>query len=269
MPRSITGTPLRRRTSRIAALLAAPAAAICLLSGCSAGQVDQTSTMVAAVPGVQINSKPNGQAALRDVRIVYNSPEGYPVDGTAPLSVYIANNNPGKPLVLRGVTATAKDGGAIGTVVLTGGRPEVGAQPSPTPSAASTSHAASAAPSASASGRASAAPSGGASGSANPSASETQSASENESAKPSPSASAAGLTIPANGYAKLDPHSGAYLAITGLAQPLAPGSVVRVTFDFEGESPLQIEVPFSVPLSPAPRITTSVNEHEESGAHGE
>ncbi|NJC73871.1 hypothetical protein HC031_29775 [Planosporangium thailandense] len=257
MPRSITGTPSRRRMSRVAALLAAPAAAVCLLSGCGAGQVNQTTSMVAPIAGADVNSKPHGQASLRAVEVKYNSPEGYSAGETAPLSLYIANNDAGKPLVLRSVTATDASGAPIGTVVLTGGTPSVGTGAAPSASATGEPAATEGAggPSAGPSHRASASPSRRAAASANPSASESpsESASESPSEAPSPSPSAASVTIPASGYARLDPDSGAYLAITNLTTSLRPGSSVLVTFTFEGEDPLQVPVSFAVPLSPAPR----------------
>jgi hypothetical protein len=224
--RSIIGTPSRRR-SRIAALLAAPAVVACLLSGCSAGQDAQTARMVPPVPGAEANSKPHGQAALRNVQIRYNNPQGYPARATAPLSVYIANNDLLKPLVLRGVTAASTKGGArLGSVVLMGGTPDIGVAgglqsipaTSPSPSAVPS-------PVASAAG----AP-----------------------AAPSAAVAPASLTIPANGYARLTMEAGAYLAITSIAEPLGPGSSALVTFTFEGEDPLEIAVPFGVPLSPPP-----------------
>ncbi|MCW2643558.1 MAG: hypothetical protein JWP76_5864 [Dactylosporangium sp.] len=234
MARSIIGTPSRRRMSRVAALLAAPAAVIGLLSGCGAGQEAQTARMVAPVAGNEANSKPHGQAALRDVQIRYNNPQGYPVGATAPLSLYIANNNPLKPLVLRGVTAVSKKGGAkLGSVVLMGGAPDIGVGAGG-PSVPVTSPSLSVVPSSVAPGqRASAAPS--------------------VAATPSAAGAPASLTIPPNGYARLTVEARAYLAITSIAEPLQPGSSALVTFTFEGEDPLEIPVPFGVPLSPPPR----------------
>jgi hypothetical protein len=235
--RSIIGTPSRRR-SRIAALLAAPAVVACLLSGCSAGQDAQTARMVPPVPGAEANSKPHGQAALRNVQIRYNNPQGYPARATAPLSVYIANNDLLKPLVLRGVTAASTKGGArLGSVVLMGGTPDIGVAGG-LQSIPATSPSPSAVPSPVASGRrASAAPSA-----------------AGAPAAPSAAVAPASLTIPANGYARLTMEAGAYLAITSIAEPLGPGSSALVTFTFEGEDPLEIAVPFGVPLSPVPPL---------------
>jgi hypothetical protein len=223
--------------------------------------------MVAPVSGVDINSK-HGLAALRDVQIKYNNPQGYPAGATTPLSLYIANNDPGKPLILKSVTAVSRQGGApLGTVLLMGGAAETGVLPSGEPSeTASASRGPSAIPSVAPSRRASATPSAGraASASAAPSAGASEGPAAGASAAPpsaAPGSSPAGappsLTIPANGFARLEPGHGAYLAINTIAQPLQPGSSTLVTFTFEGEDPLEVSVPFGVPLSPVPRLTPS------------
>ncbi|MGC9671152.1 hypothetical protein ACNTMW_31975 [Planosporangium sp. 12N6] len=212
-----TGTPPRRRTSRVAALLAAPTVAVCLLSGCSADQKAQTSRMVAPVAGNEANSRPHGQAALRDVQIRFDHPQGYPAGASAPLSLFITNNSALKPLVLRGVTAVnGRSGATLGTVVLVGGAPDIGA--------------------------------GGPSATAIPS---TDPSEADEPASPA-AVSPAGLTIPPNGYARLDVGHGTYLAVRDLTEALGPGSTAHVTFMFEGEEPLTVAVPFGVPLSPPP-----------------
>ncbi|NJC66577.1 hypothetical protein HC028_18990 [Planosporangium flavigriseum] len=201
--------------SRVAALLAAPAAAACLLAGCGAGQEAQTSSMVPPVAGNEADSRPHGQAALRNVQIRYNNPQGYPAGATAPLSLYIANNSLSKPLVLRSVAAaSAKSGTRLGPVVLLGGAPDIGA------------------------------------GVGEPSISAPSAAAP--SANPSTSGAPARLTIPPNGYAQLDADHGGYLAVRNVTEALAPGSTARVTFTFEGEDPVVMAVPFGVPLSPPP-----------------
>lgn len=256
MPRSITGTPPRRRSSRVAALLAAPAAAMLsglLLSACSAGQISQTDTMVPAVPGANADS-PKGLASLRNVQIKYNSSQGYQAGATAPLIVYVVNNDVNRPLVLQGVTAaTTKGGPSVGTVILSGGAVDVEKSPSGTPSA-SASASASASPSASASASASAPASASASGSAKPSASATPSGAP--SATPSGSA-VINLTIPPNSFARLAPDVGGYLAISGLTQAFGPGSTAYLTFTFDRDEPTGIVVPFGTPLSPVPRLEPS------------
>jgi hypothetical protein len=250
VPRSITGTPPRRRSSRVAALLAAPAAAMLsglLLSACSAGQISQTDTMVPAVPGANANS-PKGLASLRNVQIKYNSPQGYQAGAVAPLIVYVVNNDINRPVVLQGVTAAATKGGpSLGTVTLAGGAVDVEKSPSGTSSATPS---ASASPSAVASASASAS----ASGSAKPSASATPSGTP--AATPSGSA-VINLTIPPNSFARLAPDVGGYLAISGLTQALGPGSTAYLTFTFDRDEPTEIVVPFGTPLSPLPRLEPS------------
>jgi hypothetical protein len=248
VPRSITGTLPRRRSSRVAALLAAPAAALLsglLLSACSAGQISQTDTMVPAVPGANADS-PKGVASLRDVQVKYNSPQGYQAGAVAPLIVYIVNNDINRPLVLRGVTAAVSKGGpSLGTVVLAGGAVDVEQNQSATPSA-SASHSAS--PSASAS--ASASPSG--------SASATPSGSPSATPSASPSGNAViNLTIPPNSFARLAPDAGGYLAINSITQAIGPGSTTYLTFTFDRDEPVEMPVPFGLPLTSLPRLEPS------------
>ena len=249
MPRSITGTPPRRRFLGVAALLASPAAALALMSGCSAGQISQTDNMVPAVPGTNLDVQGGAvDASLRNLMITYNAPEGYPVGGTAPVVVFVANNNQDQPLVLASVTATdGKGGPSLGSVVLTGG--SVSTQKNPAPGASG-----SAAPSASAS----AVPSASASASASPSTAPSGAASATPTGGPSaPTGSPINLTIPANSYVQLDQQLGAHLAITGLTRPLAPGHQAYLTFTFDGAPPAGTPVPFEVPLSPPPRVVPS------------
>jgi hypothetical protein len=249
VPRSITGTLPRRRSSRVAALFAAPAAALLsglLLSACSAGQISQTDTMVPAVPGANADS-PKGVASLRDVQVKYNSPQGYQAGAVAPLIVYIVNNDINRPLVLRGVTAAVSKGGpSLGTVVLAGSAVDVEQNQSATPSAPASP---SASPSASAS--ASASPSG----SAKP-APPSGSPSATPSASPSGNA-VINLTIPPNSFARLAPDAGGYLAINSITQAIGPGSTTYLTFTFDRDEPVEMPVPFGLPLTSLPRLEPS------------
>jgi hypothetical protein len=255
VPRSITGTLPRRRSSHVAALLAAPAAALLsglLLSACSAGQISQTDTMVPAVPGANADSA-KGVASLRDVQVKYN-PQGYQAGAVAPLIVYVVNNDINRPLVLRGVTAAVSKGGpSLGTVVLAGGTVDVEQNQSAAPSA-SASHSAS--PSASA--PASTSPSASPAGSAKPSASATPSGSPSATPSASPSGNAViNLTIPPNSFARLAPDAGGYLAINSIAQAIGPGSTTYLTFTFDQDEPVELSVPFGLPLTPLPRLEPS------------
>lgn len=91
----IDTTATRPRRARLAtALVAAAAGAALALTGCSAGQVTQTSVQAAAVNGANITS---GHIALRNVHVIL--PEGdsefaLESGGTAELSFFIVNNDP-------------------------------------------------------------------------------------------------------------------------------------------------------------------------------
>lgn len=125
----------RHRTLRAAAvsalLLSVSASG---LAACSAGQITQTSTQVASVPGANADVKvaPNGAAllALRNVMFAYNDPAGHPVGGKAPLIVRIFNES-ALPVKLTGVEAPG-----FGQVVLSGKAGEqVGTTAAPSPGA--------------------------------------------------------------------------------------------------------------------------------------
>jgi hypothetical protein len=244
----------RIRPPRLATLFAVPAAALAVLSGCSAGQISQTDRMVPAVPGANVDS-PHGLVSLRNAMIKYNGSKGYPVGATAPLVVYIVNNSLDSAVTVRGVSAADRAGGAsLGTVVLAGGATDIETNPSATPSAwASGGGSASASPSGggspASSDGGSPAPSGG--GSPAPSG-DSPSATP---ATPGPSANATvNLRIPPNSYARLVPGAGAYLAITGLTASLKPGSSAFLTFNVAGDEPFGAEIPFGLPLSAPARV---------------
>jgi hypothetical protein len=121
----VTASRSSRRARLCAALVTGAVALVAglALASCSAGQITQTSSQVAAGPGANANL---GPVALRDLLIAYNAPDGYPQGGSAPLIVRIFNNGE-KPVTL--VTATAE--GAAEKVLLVGGpvMPTPGAAP--------------------------------------------------------------------------------------------------------------------------------------------
>jgi hypothetical protein len=247
VPRSITGTLPRRRTTGVAALLIAPATALAMMSGCSAGQVSQTDDMVAPVPGLSVDSA-DGKVSLRNVMIKYAGPDGYRVGGTAPLIAALINNDPSAAITLSGATAATRDGKPLGTVTLAGGAADIEGNPPPGQPGAATS--ASARPSTSATASA------GASASASASARPSGSAEPSGSTEPvAPPVAPLNLKIPADSFARLSPESGAYLAITGLTQKLVPGDTAYLTFTVDGKEPIKAPVPFETPFSPPPRAT--------------
>lgn len=251
MPRSISGMG-RRSAGTAVALSVATVTAAGLLSGCGAGQVTQTGQMVAAVPGISVDSTDQQRSvSLRDLTVAYPGSGGYRAGGTAPLAVRIFNNRQDRAITLTGVQVI---GGATGgTVILAGsGVPATGsaspaavppagppAAGTPSPSAVRTSPASRAPASVPAS-----APAG--SPAAPPAAS-----------SPAPAPGGNGrlsVTIPPSGFVLLVPGSGRYLAITGLTSAYGAGQTVSLRFAFDGGLTVDaLGVPIAPPDAPLPR----------------
>jgi hypothetical protein len=224
---------INRRRTRLGAVLVGASLltwAAAALSACSAGQITQTETQVAAVPGVNASSA-DGQISLRNGMIVYAAK--YPPNTTIPLDLRLINEGAQTARLTGAVTA---DGN--GQVVLVGGP-----SPSPSPSAAAPS------------------PSGSASPSSRPSGSASASASASPSAAPSPtSVGSAQLNVelPAGQIVVLSStqKGASYLAITGRSSELLAGQTVGVNLTFtyaDGKTQtttLSADVPVGTPLSP-------------------
>ncbi|MGW0040633.1 hypothetical protein [Rhodococcus sp. NPDC003348] len=89
-------TALNASTRRVATAVALAAAAAISLSACSAGQITQTSTQVAAVNGNYANQ---GDISLRNVHIVYPNSEEYSLKpgGTVALAFTAVNESQHQP----------------------------------------------------------------------------------------------------------------------------------------------------------------------------
>ncbi|GAA3279111.1 hypothetical protein Dvina_01245 [Dactylosporangium vinaceum] len=252
MTRSTQATPLaRRRTVLSAALMATAAFGLGVLSACSAGQITQTDTQKAAVPGISVDSA-DGKIALRDGGIPYA--DQYKTGATVPLSVHFFNNAQ-QSVKLTGATSDN------GTIVLVGG---------PQPSVAPTSAAAS--PSL-------AAPSGSAlpSGTRNPSGSPSTVVPSSPAAAPSPTptsvgSSAISIEVPPAGVTLLSRDNGGtkYLAVEKLTgEPLMPGGSlenVTFTFTYADGTTTTIKVPslpMTPPGSPLPKPSSVVGDEGE------
>lgn len=96
-------TALNASTRRVATAVALAAAAAISLSACSAGQVTQTATMVAAVNGNYANQ---GDISLRNVHIVYPDSEEYSLEpgGKVALAFTAVNESEYKPERLEKIT---------------------------------------------------------------------------------------------------------------------------------------------------------------------
>jgi hypothetical protein len=213
------------RRQRIGRLAAAGAAlvALGLASGCSAGQLAETSRIVPAVPGGSVSvpvpdpSNPNSSILVQNATVAY-APAGYQAGSAAPLVMRIFNQTLKPITVTPGeVSLQSNTGGAatpLGTLTWTSPTmlPLLGAVPSAAPSD-------SGAPSANPSSGPSDAPSG--------------APTDTPSSAPSAPASAPAVQVAPAGITILDPSQSQFLVITDLKQKLMPGDVVNVTLMFD------------------------------------
>jgi len=232
------------------AALAASVATMVLAAGCGADLNAHTQQMVPAIPGVNADSSDH-LVGVRDTLFAYGDPKGYPAGGTAPLQVYVFNND-SKPAKLTCV----RPANSAATVVLVD--PNVTPSPAPPPPSVPAS------PSVSASARASARPS--APPAATPSAAPTATAGPvGPLTRPACGASFS-VALPQFGYAKLAQGSGRYLAVTGAERDLRPGDPwLDLTFTFTSadgtvRTVTAHLVPVGSPLSAPPRIPGASSE---------
>ncbi len=211
--------PSRRALLAATSAFIAAAAAVTLISACSAGQITQTGAQVPAIAGVNINAGPNGEIALRDILIPYGGPQGYPRGADAPLAVRIFNDGP-RPIKLVRVSA----GDAARAVLLVGRA--AAAQPAPS------------------------APASPFLGSASPSASPEQSPTAAPAGQETFS-----IEIGPDDFELLVPGTGEYLQLTGLTRPIPPGTSVPLTFTFDDGTTVNVNVPLGVPMAPVPRVS--------------
>ncbi|WP_157641393.1 hypothetical protein [Longispora albida] len=210
------------------------------LSGCSAGQVTQTSDQAAAVPGAtqtvafkDSDGLVTGSVALRDLMVQYKE-GGYAAGGNAPLVVRVFNQGT-TPIKL----CKAESDKATSVGAGTAAAPAASASaPAPTPS-----------------GSASAAPSA------------------------APSAPAAGgscplnITVAGSGYALLTPGQAGALELKGLSEKLLAGHQVPMKFTFENdkgqvETTKVFQVPVGPPSTPAPRASSETHGEATQGGGG-
>lgn len=112
-------TALNASTRRVGTAVALAAAAAISLSACSAGQITQTATQVAAVNGNYANQ---GDISLRNVHIVYPNSEEYSLapGGTVALAFTAINESESQPERLAKITTDLADSVTIAGEV--GGR---------------------------------------------------------------------------------------------------------------------------------------------------
>lgn len=214
-------------------VMAAAVAAAFALSGCGAGQVSQTDTMVAAVPGTsdtRVDSDNGINIAVRNVMVQFGGLEGYPVGGDAPLVARIFNDGT-KSNKLIDVTVSED---VAADVTLAGGQPPADTEPDTNEPA-----------------------DGDGTGSEEPAGGDgtDQPGTGDEPAAPlDPNVPAFDpIDLPAGGFQLLVPEEGRFLQLTDLQKPLKPGDVVTVTFVFDSGDPLTLSIPVEIPMDPVDR----------------
>ena len=241
------------------------------LAGCSAGQITQTSTQVPAVVGANANI---GPVAVRDAQIEFSAePQGaniYPVGGTAPLKMSIANSG-GQPDRL--VSASSPAAASIeitgtpdvppGRVLLVGGEPEAAAgaaaptasaPPGVTPSAAPPGAPPAGAPTDEETRSAEAArPAEAGSGAPTPSAEPVTPGDEIGGAGQEGGGTSPGTGFPAapsGGDAGEAALGGAQVVLTGLKEDVRAGLTYPVVLNFERAGQVTLQVPVGFPEEP-------------------
>jgi hypothetical protein len=237
-------------TRRAALIAGAGTVAVIALGGCSAGQIAETANLKAPVAGVSTQS-PDGSLLIRNLQVMYNSVDGYPANGTAPIEVSLFNQTQ-RPITVtisskpvRDQTTGLVSAQQIGLVGdASAASPSAAPEPSgsrqaPTPISTVSENIE--APSADAS----------------PSAT-VPAASAGTAARP------AKITIPALTGTSFLPGDKSSLQAIGLSDKLRPGSSLSLVFEVSTSSqPLNLIAPIGVPLSPVSRAPGIEGENAE------
>ncbi|XVV04253.1 hypothetical protein ACQPW3_02185 [Actinosynnema sp. CA-248983] len=228
--------------------MAAVAAGLGLAAaGCSAGQVTQTDTQVAAVNGA---SGTAGAIAVRDAQLLFPVEHGYYEEGdSAPIVVVIANNGTDADKLLS-VTSDRSAEAEItgdqdlepGTAITAGAdQDDAGGHKTTTSAPTSTSaahssdtHGATTTP---------------ASGTTSPGATTTTSASDTSVSAPATTTANPSASVSVS--AKPSEPGKVKIVLKDFKGKLRPGQTVRVTFLFEKAGPITLDLPIGA--SPEPR----------------
>jgi copper(I)-binding protein len=238
------------KVSRRLVATAALAAGLGLfVAGCSAGQVTQTDTQVAAIDGASGNA---GQIALRNAMLAYpHEGNRWKAGEEVQLTFVIANSGDSADKLL-----------SISSPFATGEAEVEGTKDLPAffalqAEADETSHGSSSVkPTSSSSGHASSTPSSTPSvtGTSTPSSTPSSSANGSSSVKPTSSAPSSSKAVSDLPVGKIK------VKLKGLVQDVVAGQTVRVTFLFEKAGPLTLDVP----VAPS---TEERKSEGESGGH--
>jgi hypothetical protein len=225
-------------------LVVAGAGAAALLAGCGAGQITQTSTKAASVPGA---NKDVGDIAVRNAVVTAPPDDAWKAGSDAPLDLRLINLGL-EPETLIG--ATSEDAASVEI------RP--GSAAAPTASASP-----GVAPVTCASPLASVSPGSPESPSESPSPSEPATPSAPASVTPSaPTAPAVqqSIVIPPACLVAVGPTAPLQLVLTGLKKEALVGDVIPVTLQFERAGKVTLEMPIVPPATPLPRSPLPLEE---------
>lgn len=239
-PRSHAGAR-RRLGRRGVAAVALGAGAALALSACGAGQITQTDTQMSAVTGSVAHSK-NGDITLNDVQLVLASQDALKAGNPLHLTFTAANANADHAYDLEKITVGGKSltiEGAPATLCPTHSLTTRTAKEIEK-SAAGGSAGADAAPANQAAGTAESAAGTGSTGAQRAAPGDTCTGADAESELPADASSAERIaTIERLSPIDVDPVK--------LDDRQIPGTVVDVTFQFEGVEPMEFPVPVTVP----------------------
>lgn len=246
-------------TARRAAAIAIAGAAATALSACGVGHVTQTDTKQSAIAGINIDQ---GDLALRDLQIEFDSAEGYAAGDDAALRVWIGNEGTDE-VSLVGVELLDENGEVLedgGTVTLVSA-----AAAEETPSEEAGSPAEETSTPADGETSATEGATDGAEETGTPTG-ETASESPTPAEDPFEGETTFDVPIAPAGYVRLDQgvEGGDYLLLEDLGEALAPGETVTVRFTFSDDTQIPVELPVGQSLEEAER---SFYEPEEAEGH--
>nr|BFE46821.1 hypothetical protein GCM10017745_02480 [Saccharothrix mutabilis subsp. capreolus] len=237
--------PQKSPASRRLALVAAVAAGLGLAAaGCSAGQVTQTDTQVAAVNGA---SGTVGVIAVRDAQLLFPVEHGYYEEGdSAPVVVVIANNGGDADKLLSVTSERSAEAEITGDRDLEAGtaisaeadQDDAGSHKTTTSSPASTTSA-------------SAASGTTTPGSTTGSPTTTTTTSASGTSISAPPTTTANPSASVSVSAKPSEPGKVKIVLKNFKGDLRPGQTVRVTFLFEKAGPLTLDLPIGA--TPEPR----------------
>ncbi|NUQ90543.1 MAG: hypothetical protein HOQ43_19040 [Glycomyces artemisiae] len=210
-------------TARRAAAIAIAGAAAAALSACGAGQETQTDLKVSAIAGVNVDE---GDLALRDLQVEFDSAEGYAAGDTAALRVWIGNEGE-EEVSLVGVETEA------GTVTFVSPAAQAAEEAE---EAASTEE-----------------PSSPAEGESSPEGTESSAPAVEED--PFEGETTFDIPIAVGDYERLDEgvEGGDYLLIEDLATELKSGDTIEVVFLFSNGQEVAAQLPVGQALEPDER----------------